>query len=307
MTRAVHVLGGARFAQAESPRWDARTGGLAWIDMATGTLHHGRLEAGILRPAHAVHVGERIGAPAPLAEPGAGWLVGVGTDVVHVADDDTITPVASGLAPEPAFMNDGGCDPSGRFWIGTQSVPRAPRCALYSVEPDGRTVERLGGVTVSNGLAFDPAGTTLFYIDTLPDRSIEAFDVAGDGMLSNRRIVCRVAGGNPDGLAIDAEGMLWVAVWDAAEVRRYAPDGRVLEVVELPARRPTAVAFVGGLLVVTTARVGLSAPTALDGAMLGIEAGVEGRPASPWLGRPPAAPEREAATEREPPVIRPER
>ena len=219
MTRAVHVLSDERFAQAESPRWDARTGGLAWIDMATGTLHHGRLEVGILRPAHAVHVGDRIGAPAPLAETGAGWLVGVGADVVHVSDEDTITPVATGLAPEPAFMNDGGCDRSGRFWIGTQSVPRAPRCALYSVEPDGHTVERLGGVTVSNGLAFDPAGTTLFYIDTLPDRSIEAFDVADDGVLSNRRTVCRVVGGNPDGLAIDSEGMLWVAVWDAAEVR----------------------------------------------------------------------------------------
>ncbi|MFF2272567.1 SMP-30/gluconolactonase/LRE family protein [Agromyces sp. NPDC058136] len=286
-SRTVEIISHERYVQAESPRWDGRDGSLAWIDMSTGCFHRGRLEAGRVVPGPVVHVGARIGAPVPLAAPGAGWAVAVDRGVVHVADDGAVTPIAVDIASGDDYMNDGGGDPAGRFWVGSQSMPRRPHCSLWSIDAEGVATERLDGVTVSNGLAFDRTGETLFYIDTLPNRSIEAFDVAPDGRLGNRRTVCRVEGGNPDGLAIDLEGMLWVAVWDAAEVRRYSPSGELLETIALPAKRPTAVALVGRLLVITTASVGLDRPTAADGALLGVEVEVGGAPALPWRGAPP--------------------
>jgi sugar lactone lactonase YvrE len=288
-SRTVEVLSDARYVQAESPRWDGRDGTLAWIDMATGSLHRGRLEDGRVVPESAVVVGAQIGAPIPLAHPGAGWLVGVDRRVVHVGDDGGITPLTDDIAAPGDYMNDGGGDPLGRFWVGSQSMPRDPHCTLWSIGADGIPVERLGGVTVSNGLAFDPTGSTLFYIDTLPHRSIEAFDVAPDGELSNRRTVCRVEGGNPDGMAIDLDGMLWVAVWDAGEVRRYSPEGDLLETIPLPAKRPTAVVLVGTLLMITTACIGLDEPGEADGALLGVQVEVGGAPAWPWAGSVPVA------------------
>jgi len=285
-SRTVEILSDARYVQAESPRWDGRDGSLAWIDMATGSLHRGRIAHGRIVPETAVVVGAQIGAPIPLAEPGAGWLVGVDRRVVHVSDDGIVSALTGDIAGTGDYMNDGGGDPSGRFWVGSQSMPRDPHCTLWSIEPDGTPVARLGGVTVSNGLAFDRTGSTLYYIDTLPHRSIEAFDVAPDGQLSNRRTVCRVDGGNPDGMAIDRDGMLWVAVWDAAEVRRYSPDGVLLESIALPATRPTAVVLVDTLLVITTASVGIAEPTEADGALLGVRVEVGGEPAFPWRGTP---------------------
>lgn len=285
--RTVEILSDARYVQAESPRWDARDGGLAWIDMATGSLHRGRLEGGTIVPETAVVVGAQIGAPIPLSQPGAGWLIGVDRRVVHVSDDGVVTPLTGDIARPGDYMNDGGGDPSGRFWVGSQSMPRDPHCTLWSIDPDGRPTARLQGVTVSNGLAFDRTGSTLYYIDTLPHRSIEAFDVASDGELSNRRTVCRVDGGNPDGMAIDLDGMLWVAVWDASEVRRYSPEGELVETIALPARRPTAVALVDRLLVITTASIGLSDPADADGALLGVQVDVGGMPAFSWGGTAP--------------------
>jgi sugar lactone lactonase YvrE len=283
-SRSVEIISEARYVQAESPRWDARDGGLAWIDMATGSLHRGRLDGGMVVPGPSVVVGRQIGAPAPLTQPGGGWLVAVDRGVVHVGDDGTVAPLTGDFAAPGHYLNDGGVDPHGRFWVGSQSMPRAPHCGLWSIDADGVPTQRLDGVTVSNGLAFDRSGSTLYYIDTLPNRSIEAFDVAPDGELSHRRTVARVDGGNPDGMAIDQEGMLWVAVWDAAEVRRYSPTGMLLETIDLPARRPTAVALVDRLLVITTASVGLAEPSEADGALLGVEVEVGGAPAPAWAG-----------------------
>lgn len=288
-SRTVEILSDARYVQAESPRWDGRDGSLAWIDMATGSLHRGRIDGGRVIPESAVVVGAQIGAPIPLAQPGQGWLVGVDRRVVHVSDDGAVSPLTDDIAAAGDYMNDGGGDPVGRFWVGSQSMPRDPHCTLWSIGPDGEPTARLEGVTVSNGLAFDSTGSTLFYIDTLPDRSIEAFDVAADGELSNRRTVCRVDGGNPDGMAIDLDGMLWVAVWDASEVRRYSPDGELVETIVLPAKRPTAVALVDRLLVITTASIGLAEPADADGALLGVRVDVGGVPAYPWRGAVPTA------------------
>lgn len=296
LSRTVEILSDARYVQAESPRWDGRDGTLAWIDMATGAFHRGRFADGRVIPETAVVVGAQIGAPVPLVADGAGWAVAVDRGLVHVSDAGVVSPLATDVARAGDYMNDGGADPFGRFWVGSQAMPRDPHCSLWSFDSRGVPTERLSGVTVSNGLTFDRSGSTLYYIDTLPHRSIEAFDVAADGGLSNRRTVCRVDGGNPDGMTIDQEGMLWVAVWDAGEVRRYSPEGALVETIALPATRPTAVALVDRLLVITTASVGLAQPTDADGALLGVEVEVGGSPALPWAGTPPTPDAARAAT-----------
>ena len=297
-SRTVEIISGERYVQAESPRWDGRDGSLGWIDMATGRFHRGRLEGGRLVPSGSVVVGSKVGAPAPLIGAGAGWIVAADRGAVHVTDEDGVTPVVADLAAPGDYMNDGACDPSGRFWIGSQSMPRDPHSSLWSIDEHGVAVERLGGVTVSNGIVFDDTGSTMYYIDTLPHRSIEAFDVAPDGRLSHRRTVCVVAGGNPDGMTIDREGMLWVAVWDAGEVRRYSPDGMLDETIVLPATRPTAVALVDDLLVITTASIGLPHPSAADGAILGVQVGAGGAPALPWGGAVPLPARRDGSAGR---------
>src|SRR6478609_11567949 len=96
-SRTVEILSDARYVQAESPRWDGRDGSLAWIDMATGSLHRGRIDGGRVIPGSAVVVGAQIGAPIPLAQPGQGWLVGVDRRVVHVSDDGAVCPLTDDI------------------------------------------------------------------------------------------------------------------------------------------------------------------------------------------------------------------
>ncbi|ACQ82185.1 SMP-30/Gluconolaconase/LRE domain protein [Beutenbergia cavernae DSM 12333] len=258
------------FRQGESPRVDPRTGELMWIDMRAGTFHTGVLEGGALVTTRTVHVGTRIGAAAPLAADGDGWVAASGRDLVHLRDDGhvddaggavgSVRTVLAGITPaDDRPLNDGVCAPDGAFWVGSQTLPRRPEGALYRIGPDLAVTEVLADVTVSNGIALDPSGAALFYVDTLPDRCLERFDVAG-GVLSGRRTVAVCDGGNPDGIALDDDGCVWVAMWGAGEVRRIAPSGEVIDVVEVPVSRPSAVALWEGLLVITTARTDLDDP-----------------------------------------------
>jgi sugar lactone lactonase YvrE len=162
------------------------------------------------------------------------------------------------------MMNDGKCDPAGRFWAGTKDIEgHRPFGSLYRLEPDHTLVRVLTDVTISNGLGWSPDHETMYYIDS-PTHRIDMFDFEVEtGSVSNRRSLVELsrAWGLPDGMTVDEEGFLWVAFWDGSAVRRIAPDGRVASVVELPVSRVTSCAFGGDDLAdlyVTTARNGLS-------------------------------------------------
>ncbi|MFC5824096.1 SMP-30/gluconolactonase/LRE family protein [Nonomuraea insulae] len=271
------------YEQGEAPRVDPRTGEVLWVDVKAGTVHRARLESGVLRVVAGYEVGSRVGALAPLREAGSGWVLAVRDGFAHLAEDGLVTPLVTGLVSGRDQMNDGVCDPAGRFWAGSQAIPREPRAALFRLAADGSAERVLESVTVSNGIGFTADGATMYYIDTLPHRRLEAFDVV-DGELSGRRAVAEVAGGNPDGLTIDDEGCVWVAVWDGAAVHRYAPDGRLLATVELPVPRPTAVCFAGSILLITTAWLGLDPAPAGSGRLYAIDVGVTGPPATTWAG-----------------------
>jgi sugar lactone lactonase YvrE len=160
-------------------------------------------------------------------------------------------------------FNDGKVDPWGRFVAGTMDWGQeAPIGALHMLWPDDSVTTLLENVTLSNGLAWSADGDVLYYIDS-PTHRVDAFDVdPASGALSARRTVIEVGDVFPDGMAIDDEGCLWVAIWDLGRVRRYAPDGRLLEVLDVPeGGHVSSVAFGGpgmSTLYITTARDGLT-------------------------------------------------
>ncbi|MFC0505641.1 SMP-30/gluconolactonase/LRE family protein [Micromonospora costi] len=230
-----------------------------------------------------------LGAVAPVAGRPGEWLAAAGTGVVHLPAAGAPRPVADleGGRPEPARMNDAVADPHGRFWAGSMTYAGVPGGgSLYRMDPGGAPVPVVTGLTIANGPAFDGAGTTMYLADT-PRGHVDRFSVdAATGALGAREPFLRLDPGEgaPDGMTVDADDHLWVALWGGSAVRRYRPDGTLDREVRVPAAQPTSVCFGGpGLrrLFVTTARYGLADPGPFDGALLAVDLPIAGRPAAP--------------------------
>lgn len=175
-------------------------------------------------------------------------------DVVPILDVETEKPKNR--------FNDGKCDPQGRFWFGSISAEPG-EASLYRYDPDGSLRVMETGLTISNGLGWSPDHTTFYLIDSGP-KCIYAYDFEPmSGTIANRRTFIDFSPEpfTPDGLALDQEGYLWVALWDGWSVMRFTPAGEAVLRVPVPAQRPTCCTF-GGVdrrtLYITTASVGLS-------------------------------------------------
>lgn len=290
-----------RAEHAEGFTWDARSGRLAWVDQFAGLVHlaHHQPGMGVLQRSRTYEVGSAVGAVVPTAEADGGWMLACGAGFAHLAADGTVTVVRE---PESAHratlrMNDGKCDPSGRFWAGSMAWSKAPGAGtLYRLDGDLSVSAVLTGLTISNGLAWTPDGSTLYFIDT-PTQRVDRFTVAADGTLSGRRPAVRVdpATGAPDGMAIDDEGCLWVALWGGWAVRRYSPRGEVLAHVDVGAPQVSSCAFggaAGRTLFVTTSQEGYGPeeserfPDA--GRLFCADVDVTGPPAAPCAAVTPA-------------------
>lgn len=195
--------------------------------------------------------------------------------------------------PDMRF-NDGRCDRRGRFWVGTLHEARQPEtAALYRFDPDGRCTKMVGGVTVSNGIAWSVDNRTMYFADSWT-RTIFNFDFdLESGSLHNQRVFAQLLEGSgvPDGATVDAEGFLWSANFDGGCVTRYAPDGGRDRVIEMPVQRPTSCAFGGedfSTLYVTSASHGLterqSIEAPLAGGLFAVDAGVKGLPEPRFAG-----------------------
>lgn len=168
--------------------------------------------------------------------------------------------------------NDAAVAPDGALWAGSMPYDETPGGGnLIRVAPDGAVTEVLDDVTISNGTGWSPDGTRMYYVDT-PTGRIDVFDVDGERIGNRRQLaVVEDGSGSPDGLTVDADGCVWVALWGGAAIRRYTPEGKLDRVLPLPVSRPTACAFGGadlGDLYVSSARVGLEAPEPLAGSLL---------------------------------------
>jgi sugar lactone lactonase YvrE len=240
----------------EGARWDARRGELLWVDILAGRVNRERVAAdGGLIPVRTYQVPGTVGAVAPV-EGDEGWLLAAGMGFAYLTPDGSLRALAE-VAPAGTRMNDAACDPQGRFWAGTKA-DRAGGAALYRLDPNGRTEVMLDGLTISNGLGWSSDGRTMYFAHTTR-RVIHAFAFDGErGTISDGRVLVRVDEevGGPDGLTVDADGDLWVAIFGGGRVRRYSPDGELREELPVPATETTSCAFAGpGLnrLYVTTA------------------------------------------------------
>jgi sugar lactone lactonase YvrE len=191
-------------------------------------------------------------------------------------------------------MNDGKCDSSGRFWAGTMALDMSPGAgALYRLGTDLQAVQMLPEVSVSNGLAWSRDDRTMYFVDS-GTNGVDVFDYTPEsGLIDHRRRLLDIAPGDglPDGMAIDAEGFLWIALWDGWAVRRYTPDGTLDLVVELPTAQITSCTFGGedlDELYITSASDGLpewqrrEQPHA--GAIFRVRPGVVGLPTHKFAG-----------------------
>jgi sugar lactone lactonase YvrE len=280
----------------EGPRWHADRGELLWVDILGRTLHRGRPGPdGALESVETTTLDRHVGAVAPATS--GGYVLAAGTGFLHVDDAGAVRELAQPAAGRrDVRMNDGACDAHGRFWAGTMAYDESPGAgALYRLELDGSCTTVLTGLTISNGIGWSPDDATMFLADSGTGR-IDAFDFdASSGDISRRRTIVAIEepGVAPDGLTVDEDGGIWVAMWGGGAVRRYRPDGGLLTIVPLPVDRPTSCAF-GGLdrstLFVTTARHGLD-DAALTrqphaGFVFRIEGlGVRGAPCAPYRGR----------------------
>ncbi len=283
----VELVLDARAELGEGPRWDARGQRLLWVDIMRGRVHAFRPEKGACR---SVDVGRPVGALACAADGTVVLAVAGGFARLHWKSRrvETLAPVEADRPQNR--MNDGACDPAGRFWAGTMALDERPGAgALYRLDPDLTVHTMLTGVTISNGIDWSLDGRRMYYVDS-PTRRIDVFDFDPEtGAIANRRPFVEVPAeaGIPDGLTIDADGFVWLALWGGAALRRYGPDGGLERSVPLPVSHPTSCAFGGpglDLLYVTSARRPLGAderarqPAA--GGLLRLRPGVVGRPAN---------------------------
>jgi sugar lactone lactonase YvrE len=248
---------------SEGPRWDAARSRLLWVDILGKAVHRARVGPdGDLVDVETTAFEHHVGAVAPVA--GGGMVVAAGAGFHLVDDGGQVHVLAQPEAGQgDVRMNDGACDPQGRFWAGTMAYDESAGAgALYRLDADGTSTRVLDGLTISNGIGWSPDGRTMYLNDSGP-RTVDAFSFDGaSGAIGDRHTIVTLDGetGSPDGLTVDSDGMLWVALYGGHAVRRYAPDGTLLATVELPVEQTTACWFGGhdfATLYVTTGRQGL--------------------------------------------------
>lgn len=266
---SAEVVLDAGAAMGEGARWDAASGRLLWVDIEAGLVHRFHPASGA---DEVFAAGQPVGAVAPRA--GGGLVLalrdGFALAPAWGSPPSLVAPLGAG-GPGPGMrMNDGACDRAGRFWAGTMALDYRPGAgALYRLDPDHRVTTMLEGVAVSNGLGWSPDGRRFYYVDS-PTGGVDAFDADPEaGTIGRRRRLVDIPRreGLPDGLAVDGEGAIWVALWGGRGVQRYRPDGRLCGRVEVGAANVTSCALggpAGDLLFVTTAGAASSPEAGAD-------------------------------------------
>lgn len=277
------------YALAEGPVWDPPRQRLLWVDITAGTVHEGRL-AGDRVVRTASHEGLDSYTGAVVCSAGGDLLVAGRRALLTIDPAGVVRPGPVVLSTEDSRLNDGACDPTGAFLVGSMALDdRTGQEVLVRVERDGAVTVLDDDLSLSNGLDWSPDGELLYSIDTIP-RVVWVRPYRA-GAVGPRTEFLRFTDTNPDGLCVDAEGSLWIACWGAGQVRRFSPTGELIGVVEVAAPQVTSMAFVGpGLdrLVITTARQYLG-PERLarypdSGKLFLADVGAVGRPSTPWAG-----------------------
>lgn len=272
---------------AEGPCWWPATGRLRFVDM----LHGAVIELDGDRHQRLAVPSEIAAMIRPRTAGGAIVATESGLALAEHEDLSDLTEVVSLFADPAIRTNEGGCDPQGRLWIGTMAYEKTAGAAtVYRWDGPGREASvAWDGAGISNGLGWSPDGTLAYWNDT-PTGQVTVFDHDPERGPVDPRPFVRIPEdtGHPDGLTVDADGGVWVALNHGSAVHRYTPEGRLSEVIELPVRQVTACTFGGASmdrLYMTTSRENLSAgeePAA--GSIYLVEPGVRGLEPLPFGG-----------------------
>jgi len=280
----VHLLAQTHDVLGEVPLWSSQHEALTWIDLLKPALHR--------------YAGGATTSWTPPEKPGSYALcrddrmliAGRGGIALWHPETGQFERIATPEADRPGnIFNDGRCDPRGRFLVASMDkMLSGPTGRMWRIDPDRRAVLLQDQeIWLPNAVCFSPDGRTLYFGDS-HSKVIFAYDYDLDsGTPGNRRVFADTSDvpGVPDGASVDAEGFVWNARFDAGRLMRFAPNGTVDQIVELPVSRPTHVTFGGpGLrtLYITTARFRLP-PESLQaqpmaGGLLCMETDVAGLP-----------------------------
>lgn len=257
MHKSPKILDTTRFEVGEGALWDDRTGILYAIDFRRRLLHATTAAGGTLTDRTQItefRYPELISC-LTLTENGR-ILAAMAENICFLNPDGTLTPFCIPKNFRGRRFCDGKAGPDGRFYVGSKDAGH--HAAFYRISPDGTSRILLENIGTSNGLAWSPDGGTLYYCDS-PDKKLEAFDFdAKTGDISGRRTIMGVPEGigEYDGMTVDAEGMLWCAVWGSGKAYRINPHtGSVIDSISLPVQKVSCCAFAGenlDTLVITT-------------------------------------------------------
>jgi sugar lactone lactonase YvrE len=296
MPWSVAIAAGAELG--ERPVWDEDDASLIWVDINAGRLHRHRPGERNEIVTELAAAGKPVPIGAASRRRGGGYVLAAGDGFRLTRPDGQPEPGVlhpPGMGEDVRF-NDAACDPAGRFWAGTVAHDQRPGAgALYRLDAGGEVTTVLTGVTESNGLGWSPDGATFYYIDSgEPEPRVRAFpfDLAS-GHLGDPVDLVTFAGGSavPDGLVVDDDGCLWVAVYGGAALHRFAPSGELIATLPVPVSCPTCPAFGGpglSVLYLTTARQDLDAEQRaaepMAGHVLRTSPGARGQRATPFAG-----------------------
>lgn len=276
---------------SEGPFWDPLRRSIHWVDIRRGEVFTGTLaDDGTIDVLGRFALPGTVGAMAPSTT--GEWIVANGDDLVLVRDGRVMRTIPVIGSDGARRFNDGKPDAAGRYLVGTLSNAGASeREELLIVERDGTRRMLDDDLTLANGLGWSADGTRLHTVDTMRRRVYRRDYDLETGATGQREVLIELDEGLPDGMCVDAEDHLWIAVWGLGQVRRYTPDGGLVRIIEVPAPHTTSVAFAGprlDTLVITTASDELR-PEQLEqyphsGCLFTIDPGVAGLPQPLWAG-----------------------
>ncbi|GAB3311666.1 SMP-30/gluconolactonase/LRE family protein [Epidermidibacterium keratini] len=268
----------------EGALWDERDGVLRCVDMLAGDV--------VTVDGDEVTARQNFGRIAAAWRPRrtGGMVVATERGFSLTDSQGAVTALPAVFDDPGARMNEGGCSPDGHFYCGSMAYDTRPGGgSVYRLDPDHQVSTVADDVTISNGLAWVPDGSFFYYVDT-PTQAVSAVRLDAAGRFGEQRTVVSVPedAGSPDGMTLDADGNLWVAMWGGSAVHCYSPSGELLDTVEVDARQVTSCAFGGSdyrTLFITTSREGLTDDDdPVAGSIFACTPGTVGFAAFPYAG-----------------------
>ena len=266
----------------EGPFWDSKRSRLHWVDIIGKKIISQNLDGSNI---HALEVDGNPGCVV-LSDDGT-MVAGVDNQISSLDGGGNLLKVLADTKEGSGLrFNDGKCDPSGRFWVGSMDRKEKNKLgSLYSWNSIEGLVNREQGVTVSNGMGWSPDNSLFYYIDS-PTREVSVYDFdLSTGSINNKRrfISFSEEDGFPDGMTIDNEGRLWIAFWGGSKIMCVNPDSKAIEeVVSFPVSKITSCAFGGekmDQLFITSAKVQVNEKDEpMAGKTFVVSPGVEGLP-----------------------------